>query len=353
MKRLFVLAAIAALTAACADEAETTDTESAPTADPYSLGWSWIPQGYTDDIRDGWPDFGDSEGRWDGTFERDCSGTEGVQVFACVEQRFWQAFQFEPSDRVATYEMMTELLAELEADRDRTDDMSLAMVYFRRMLLSVLLLAEEANGLGLNEMIPDISRSVELVPDNAPFRSWRDTMLVMITAATGNDGLGIDIDEVMEENELAAHEDPIALYNFLLTGASLPMQTGWPERAVQLLDDILYAADGDGANAISAASRDREQMRTPHWESGVAFAAGEMYARAGRRDDALREWNQALAYDVDGDWSFRDYTQALVDDIDGVIGEFEALGDDENAFTLLRVQNEASCTPCHGVSIRR
>lgn len=353
MTRLFTVVALVVALAACDEPAQQQPTSEASTTVAttdtanYSLGWDWLPAGYTDDVRDGWPDFTDPGARWDGTFELDCSGTTGPTVFACVEQRFWHAFQFDNTDLVATWHMLTALLEELEADRARTDDMSLAMIYFRRMQLTVLLVAEHADALGINDMIPDIKRSVELVPDVVAFESWHDILLVTMTAATGSEAFGIDIDEVMAANEAAATDDPMAFYNFIITGAGLPTDTGWPERAALLID--AKGADYEAAiESVGNTSSGADQlMRTPFSASGVAFAYGEIYARAGRPADAVAQWTRALDLDVEGAWGYREYTQQLIDDVDGVIADFDALGPEASAFSAMRVQGEAACSVCH------
>ena len=201
--------------------------------------------------------------------------------------------------------------------------------------------------MGVNNMIPDIRRSLELAPDTIAFQSWHDILLVMVTAASGSDAMGIDIDQVMAENEAAATDDPMAFYNFVITGAGLSVASGWPERAALMLQRM--GADYELAiQSVGNTSSGQDQlMRTPFARSGVAFAYGEIFARAGYREAALEQWTRAVEFDTEGDWSFRDYTQNLIDDIDTVMAEFDALEPNENAFDVMRVQSEAACSLCH------
>ncbi len=335
-KTPLLLGALLALVS-CADEDALPQPDSPEAA--------FVPEGYTEEDGASFPDFDRVDGRIDGTYALDCADTLGVHAFACAEQLFWQAVQFEPQARLEAHVTLSALIDRLEATEGSLDSHRLALLHWRKAQLTLMLVSEHEERSTLASALDALQRAHALEPDHVPIQSWLDTFEVTVAVA-GAQAVGMPVDpafgvddklRITEEN---AAEDFTAFYNFIITASAMPAASGWPDAAADLVESLSDEYSGAGAGFNVA-------LRAPFVAQGVHITYGEVLARAGRKEQALAQLETALAMPGSDVWPYRSHAQDMVDQIDAMIGEFEALGPDQGAFFKLRILGDMGCSMCH------
>ena len=297
-----------------------------------------------------YPDFYDKQTRWTGEFDLDCEGTEGEEAFACAEQRFWQALQFDIEDRPDAIESLGKLITRLESNQLIEDEL-LAILYWRRAQLATAYITEEelvVAGDYSNEKLlsyapaltQDMGKGLELSPNNLRIDSWLKTNQLFAGVLVG-----------AEISDLA--EDIIALYDedptFVIASAgppliTMPLSSGWPDR----IADMLLEVDADFlASSCNGMCELPAPIFAPHALEGQDYSTAEMMARVGRRDRAMYYLERSLSRPTAETWPYRSYAEDAMANFDGFMSVYKERGDDETVIDLMKINGKYACRICH------
>lgn len=359
MRRAPYMASLAALMASAITLAgcDSADSPAAPdmAAPDMAAGNPWTGTHRPSGVRRiaaypeaelGYPDFSSSEGRWDGAFADDCGGTQGEAAFACGEQLFWQALQFETDARADLWERLRAHNARLDAD-GLLETPWLAVLYWRSAQLGVAFITEQLISaqaeLPPEELVQyglplqgEIDRAVALDPDNVEIASWK----VMLEGSSAG-FLGLDRDLYVARLYDLYEENPLfVLGTFIGAAAGASMASGWPDVAVDAIDETLERCQ----------TQDCSLGPIPHvpWATvGTDFTYAEIMARVGERERAHHFLVAATERPGFDDWPYRFYVDDALADLDGFVDAFAALGDDALAFQSMVVNGPHACMLCH------
>lgn len=294
----------------------------------------------------GYPDFAAAEGRWNGLFAEDCAGTRDEVAFACGEQLFWQALQFETDGRAELWGHLRAHNARLDAE-GLLDTRWLAVLYWRSAQLGVAyiteqLIAREAElppeelvqyGLPLQS---EIDRAVALDPENVEIASWK----VMLEGSSAG-FLGQDREPYVARLYDLYEENPLfVLGTFIGAASGASMASGWPDVAVDAIDETLARCE----------TEDCSIGPTPHvpWAGvGTDFTYAEIMARVGDRARARAFLIAATERAEFEAWPYRFYVDDALADLDGFVDAFATLGEEGLAFQSMVVNGPHACMMCH------
>lgn len=266
------------------------------------------------------------------TFPEDCAGLEPRDALACGELRFWEAHTVAYERRPQTYDLLARLIDEVP---EGVDDAALGELRFRRASLGIELALE--HGIDrTSEIVPDLREAIRLAPDNPKLPPWLDSMELVVSFVRGDretfDAVSARID---------ANVAPYPVGNVLsITGTmtGLPLDTGLPQRAVAMLE----------AWECTEEWCRRNTARAPYSQPGLQVHFADAYARVGDRDAARAYLEAALVAEGAETWPYRAWARAQLANVDAWVDEFEALGDEGSAVTLVYANSERGCTLCHG-----
>ncbi|MDX2089834.1 MAG: hypothetical protein SFX73_18405 [Kofleriaceae bacterium] len=282
-----------------------------------------------------YPDFTDPTRRWDGTYPEGCAGVTGEDAFACGEQLFWQALQFDHGERAASFAAMKTLVAQ-EAAAGTLDVRRRSRLTFRAGQLGVALVAENGDlspGPIVQRYFED---AVELDPDDDVItEAWLYTVKI-----NGALVLGQDPEQYLDGLwALYERDRPAVAGTVMVVAASMPLDSGWPDIAVDLVENIDLAD--------CSAWCGWELHRAPFALPGQYFSYAEVEARAGRRERAREFLELTRATPRYADWPLRAEADAALADVDAFIGKFASRGSSENVADLMVSGSKHACTVCH------
>lgn len=288
---------------------------------------------YCSDAR--YPDFTDPERRWDGSYPAGCAGVAGEDAFACGEQLFWHSFQFDHAARPAAFAALRALVDQEEAGAT-LDARRLARLNFRAGQLGVALVAEDGDTSPGPVVQRYLERAVELDPDDDVIvEAWLYT--VKINAAIV---LGQDPEPYLDELwALYERDKPAVAGTVMVLAAGMALDTGWPDVAVQLVEDL------DPTDCSQWC--DWEVYRAPFALPGQYFSYAEVEARAGRRDQTLAYLEMTRATPRYAAWPLRAEAEAAYADVDAFLARFAARGPSEPVTDLMLSGSDAACMVCH------
>ena len=218
------IALMAVLSLGCQDNAETSESAQEPvmeSSDFYESG-RLRPHAYHKSSVS-YPNFSLPGGRWNGDFPLGCENLEGELAFACAEQIFWEALQFDVDGRPQAYEQLGGIIERLTASEALPPEF-LAILHWRRAQIGTALITEQELvvagdytdetlvSYGPN-LIKDMETGLELDPDNDRIRAWLFTNQLFAAVL-----FGADVTEMAEELVSLYDEDPA----FVIASAGPP-----------------------------------------------------------------------------------------------------------------------------------
>ena len=327
MRRFAILLGLVALASSACGDDDADGEQAEALADP-------VYGGYSDDPAVAWPDFTHPDRRWDDSYPDDCAGTGGDDAFACFEQKFWQVFQFDWEARPATYAVLRAHAERIDADGQLTAPQR-TRLWWRLGQLGVAMLAEQREVSALAHVEADLTRAVELEPDNTILQAWLSTVKINTAVA-----IGADFEPLFDALWRLYLKDPPAVSGtVMIVAAGLPKSSGWPAVAEQMIDEI----DMTDCGQWCGWSFDRAPMALP----GQYHSYAEVYARVGRAEDAKRMLEMALAGRNGDSYPWRAELEAGIADIDAYVAPYAERGDDQGVTDLMLTGNEGACMACH------
>lgn len=202
-------------------------------------------------------------------------------------------------------------------------------------MCSLAALAEDGDIGALGDIEPSLTRAIELMPEDRRIPGWLATVRVQTALVLGDDeGLEAAIEEMIEAADLYPEFNNVSL---AIAFAALPLDTPWPEMAVERLAAIEDCGETD------AKCRDNEAA--PHNVPGSSMLFGDVYARVGRVDEARGYYQSALDADSAATWPLADEAQLLLDGVDDRADAFaDADPDNDPDFFL---SGTRTCRACH------
>jgi hypothetical protein len=282
-----------------------------------------------------YPDFTDPARRWDGTYPEGCVGVTGEDTFACAEQLFWQALQFEPARRADGFAAMRALVAREEA-APTLDERRRSRLSFRAGQLGVALVAENGDTSPGPIVQRYLERAVELDPDDdVILEAWLYTVKINAAVILGQDPAPY-LDEVwaLYERDRAAVAGTV-----MVLAAGMPLDSGWPDVAVQLVD----AVDLDDCGGFCGWAA----YRAPYALPGQYFSYAEVEARAGHRERTVEFLELTRAQPRYATWPLREAADQAYADVDAFLGRFAARAPDASVADLMLSGSTSACRVCH------
>lgn len=324
--RSFVLLAV--LATGCAVPESPPDCSSNLAGDGLYPGYDYCSAAR-------YPDFTHPDRRWDGTYPEMCSGVTGEDAFACSEQLFWQVFQFDHDQRKPAYDAMRVLVAQ-EEEAGTLGAQRLTRLTFRTGQLAVSLFAENGDTSPGAQVQRDLERAVELDPDHdVIIEAWLYT--VKINAAVV---LGQDPTRYLDELWALADRDRAAVAGTVMgVAAGMPLDSGWPAFAVELVDSVDLADCGQFC--------DWAVLRAPFATTGQYFSYAEVQARSGHRARTLEFLELARSTPRYDEWPLRDVAETAYADVDSFMARFSARPSDKPVTDLLQSGSTQACMVCH------
>lgn len=288
---------------------------------------------YCSDAR--YPDFLSTTQRWDGTYPAGCDGLVGEDAFACSEQLFWQTLQFDPDDRPAAFASIKAMVAR-EQETPTLDQRQLARLTFRAGQLGVAIVAENGDvspGPIVQRFIED---AIDLDPDHdIIIQAWLYTVKI-----NGAIVLGQDPSQYLDGLWALYERDRAAVAGTVMTvAAGLPLDSGWPTTAVELVEKIDLADCGAWCGW--------QLHRAPFALTGQYFSYAEVEARAGNRDRARDFLELSRATPRYAEWPLHDAAEVAANDVDGFVAKFAARGPSASVTDLMLSGTQHACTVCH------
>jgi hypothetical protein len=329
MKILKTLGAAAFVTmAACDDPSTAAPCQKNLAPDGVYPGYDYCSKAH-------YPDFTDPERRWDGSYMDDCVGATGEDAFACGEQLFWQTFQFSHDQRKAGFVVLERLVDQEEA-AGLLDDRRLARLNFRAGQLGVAIVAENGDTSPGVKVQRYLERAVELDPDgDVIIKAWLYTVKI-----NGAVILGQDPDQYLDELwALYETSKPAVAGTVMVLAAGMPMASGWPKIAVDLVENV---DPDDCADWCGWAA-----YRAPFALPGQYFSYAEVEARFGNREQTLKFLELTRQTPRYATWPLKSVADAAYADVDAFIAKFKARPEDKSVTDLLVSGSSAACMVCH------
>ncbi len=254
-----------------------------------------------------------------------------ADAVACAEAAFWSAFHTPDAPaREAAHATLTEVI-----DR-HPDAPAIARAYFLRGCLGVALSIENQLGSAYIEgIVPDFERTILLEPDNVKAFSWLDSM-ELVLAYLGGDAAALERHGRDSVANAALHSGNVLTISGTMSG--LPVDTGFPARAVELLE--AWTCEYDWCR--------RNSVKVPFVMPGLQVHFADAYARVGDRERAEQYLLAALAAADADAWPYRDRAETMLAELDRIVDDFVALGDSDPAINLVYANSDIGCLICHG-----
>jgi hypothetical protein len=280
------------------------------------------------------PDFQHPTTRWDGFYSDGCAEETGTHAYACMEQLFWEATQFDYDGRLTAYGHIKALVTRVEDDPSYTVEQR-ARLYWRLGQLGVAIIAENGDLTPGPEVQAWMQRAHDTQPDNTIIEAWMMTVEINFIAQFGG-----DLEQALADLWALYERDPPGVSGTVMgIAAGMPLDTGWPDIAVQLVDDI----DEDDCSVWCG----WEFLRAPYALEGQYFSYAEVYARVGDRDRTEYWLGKAAASTRADTWPFKSQLDVALGDVDSFMGMFAARGETEPVTDLLISGTEGACRMCH------
>ena len=286
-----------------------------------------------------YPDFSHPTTRWDGHYPTACEGIKGEEAFACAEQIFWEALHFDYEFRHVAHEYLGEITQRLDADGS-LHPVWLAELYMRRAQLAIALMSEQVDFAYANDPIPDLERGHEIAPDHYFLEAWLRMLELVYTIQ-----LGGDYDTMTRELiETYEKDQPLVLGVFQGALSSMPLETGWPHRAVEYLEEV----EADAGRFEGEIDWEGEYHFAPYTRPGNDLNFAEIVARIGQRERATFFLERALTYPESEKWPFRFYVTDALADMDAFLGKFtEEKTESDVVFDVMIINGIHTCQLCH------
>lgn len=339
-----MMLALGVAAAACGGSDDPADPDAgAPAPDAvataceygeYDHGLDGLYGGYAACSEAHFPDFTHPTARWDGFYPDRCAGQTGLHAFACMEQLFWQVFQFDYADRLEAYAALKELVASVEDDPSFTTEQR-ARLHWRLGQLGVAIIAENGDFSPGPEIQAFLQQAHEIDPDNTIIEAWLMTIEINFIVQFGG-----DLDEALDRLWQLYLADPPGVAGTVMgVAAGMPLDSGWPGIAAQLVSEIVEADCSVWCGW--------EFLRAPYAMEGQYFSYAEVFARVGMRDETLYWLEKSAAGPRAATWPFKAELELALDDVDGFMGKFAERGESEMVTDLLLSGSTGACTMCH------
>jgi len=297
-----------------------------------------------------YPNFSLPGGRWNGDFPVGCDALKGEAAFACAEQIFWEALQFDVEGRPRAYEQLGSIIDRLTEEQALSSEF-LAILYWRRAQIGTALITEQELVIAGDytdetlvaygpNLIKDMESGLELDPENDRIRAWLFTNQLFAAVL-----FGADVTEMAEELVALYDEDPA----FVIASAgpplmAMPMNSGWPQRIAEMYLNFDQQVLKDSCNGECFAP---SPIFARYTLEGGDYTLAEVMARIGDRERTQYYLERSLSHPTAEKWPHRYYSENALADLDGFLGKFAERGDDEAVFDLMTVNGRHACMVCH------
>lgn len=188
----------------------------------------------------------------------------------------------------------------------------------------------------------NLQTAITLCPTDYRIDAWLAPVLVQEGKALG---VQSTVDQGMQDLQQGIEHYPsFVLFSKLLVYADRPASDPDFQQALQAVIDDLGAC-GDPATSPDPACRD-----TPHAAHNVEGAAvflGDVYAKAGRKSDALKVYGGAKTGPAYASWAFKDLLGQRIATIDARIAAAAAPADAGTSGVVNIWDSNIQCTICH------
>jgi hypothetical protein len=251
--------------------------------------------------------------------------------YELAEAAFWVGLQSgDVAEREAAFVELSVVIAQ------DPEAPAAGRLYFLRGALGMALLLEDARAEDyLDGIVPDLKSAIRL-DDNPKYPSWLDSMNLVLAY------IGQDDDRLAAAMEASVAN--VALYpvgnTLSITGtmSGLPVDTGMPHKAVELLEAWVCDAAWCMDNTDLA----------PWSQPGIQLHFADAYARIGDKETTRLYLERSLQAPKADRWPYRDLVQQHLDDLDAYVDPFIALGDDGSAVSMVYANSDQGCVLCHG-----
>lgn len=202
-------------------------------------------------------------------------------------------------------------------------------------MCSLAALAEDGDITALADIEPALERAIELMPDDKRIPGWLASVRVQTANVLGSEE---DIDAAAQEMIAAADLYPeFNNVSLAIAFAALPVETPYPDMAVERLEAILGCGETD--------EKCRDNEAAPHNIPGSLMLFGDVYARVGRVTEAKSFYEQAIAAESAPTWPELQVAQEMLAEVDARVASFaDADAENDPAFFL---SGARTCTACH------
>ena len=270
-----------------------------------------------------------------GTWPEDCTTLPAPAIFECGEYWLWTGLQTRFDERPAIVSRLAAIAATPVAALPENREWAGRIEAYRGMLSMATLLENDAQALAAG-ILPALENAARLAPGNANLPLWMDTMEIALAwLSRDRERLQIAADRAFSRVGDCGFVNLITLGG---TTIGLPLDTGYPERTIELLD----AWHCEGADFCT-----RNTWRAPYARPGLSYQLAEAYARVGNADRARSYLDDALAAPGADTWAFRPMVQDTRDHLDEVLAEYAALGRHRGAFLSAFSNTANGCVFCH------
>lgn len=183
-----------------------------------------------------------------------------------------------------------------------------------------------------------LERAYELCPTDHRIPAWLGPILVRMGRILGDDAMVEEGLDVLDQG-IAAYPE-FVLFSKLLVYADEPASS--PEFSMAL------AAVDENTDACTAASGDPACGNTavvPHNLEGAGVFLGDVYAKAGRRDDALAAYTMTAESADFATWNYPDLIEDRIATLDARIAAFATADPADDPESIW--QTSYQCSLCH------
>lgn len=270
-----------------------------------------------------------------GTWPEDCASLPAPALFECGEYWLWTALQTRFDLREAVIERLAAIASTAAAALPENREWAGRIEAYRGMLSMAALLENDVQGVAAG-ILPALENATRLAPGNANLPLWGDTMEIALAwLSRDRERLKIAADRAFSRVGDCGFVNLITLGG---TTIGLPLDTGYPQRTIALLD----AYRCEGADFCT-----HNTWRAPYARPGLSYQLAEAYARVGDADRARSYLDDALAAPGADTWAFRPMVQDTRDHLDEVLADYAALGEHRGAFLSAFSNTANGCVFCH------
>lgn len=166
----------------------------------------------------------------------------------------------------------------------------------------------------------ELERAYELCPTDHRIPAWLGPLLVNMGRAQGDQAQIQEGLEVLERG--IGHYPAFVLFSKLLIYADLPASDPDFVMALEALEANLDYCAGDGPLGLSGDPACTNHSRAHHNIEGASIFLGDVFAKAGRRDSALRIYEVAMSAPGYAGWQWRDLLAERISIIDDRISRY-------------------------------